>query len=511
MPAGDQLVTSRQRAGRPWQPMTLLCILALTLAPLATAAPADADVPLVNFVVRPDSKLVGGTWMLTGFDKATELVPTVLASGRISSAGTLVAAVPLTDLAGVASAYFEWSAVRAIDGSRGVSSVRTTGTTAAGIVDGVTLDLGAATVHDVPINDAAAAVPTTPPGRDDVNIASSPWAAMSTEPRLLPSVQGPALPFAPSPAPPPPPQTAGLLDGVKINDPCGMNPKCQDLDHPNPGGSGGTAGYNCSYRGGGMKYCVVAEQRYPLTPALRGFSQRPVGARDNFIVMSETGQDWDVGVRWAGGPFSAEGTLRREKTSSIEEGWPFRGDCWQNDPQPDSGRCDGDGGTVAALATDPWIWQRIRRESCAPSCVSDYYETLRQDGWGGGGQWGSRENLYYYEPPSLIAAGNYGIPTWYLPGGTVNRFTLESERTYVGAAFNIMPSGSFGSGTFSSNMTTKTLATVQNRISFRTDLPWMYRWWRYDGGRDPQHWEREFYSCEFNPRWSGSDCWDYGS
>jgi hypothetical protein len=495
-----------------WSIVACAVLLSGTLP--ARAASLGLDAPMVTFTVRADSALVGANWLLTGYDTDDEQLPTAVASGVVSAAGPLTFTVGLTALTSLTTAYYEWSALRGIDNAHGVLAIRTTGIARAALVTDAVIDLGTAISHDVPVNAAADAVPTTPGGYEDTNTAPSPWATGSTSAApTRQTVQGPGI------APLPPTtirpdtgvaddQTSGLIDTVKLSKQCKFQ-ICNDDAPPHPAGGG--AGYKCTWLGGGAKDCIVDDQMYPLTSALRGFSQRPNGARDTFVATVKTGQDWDTGTRYKAGPFEVSGKVHRERSGTLDETWPLRGDCWSPDqPGDDEGRCDGVGGTVAALGSDPWVWERHERQSCAPSCVSTYYEVLRQDGSGGGEQWGSRDNLYYNETPSAIAAGAYGHVGRYPPGAGVQRLVLASERTYIGASFNINPSGGYGSGGFDAGMTTTTLTEVQNRIEFRSDLPFMYQWWRYDCGCDANEWEREFYSCEFSEHYFGA-CNEYGS
>lgn len=379
------------------------------------------------------------------------------------------------------------------------------------------IGLGVARANVVPINAAADAVPTVAVG-DSLNIAANPWAPVpDAATDELPHVYKTSVSLKPSPTTPPgsvvtDPTTNGLLDGIKLDQSCHYTTKCINPDEPRPAPPPPSAGYNCTYEGGGQKRCLVEEELYPMQVALRGFSQRPAGARTTFAVEREAVVHWEYGVRYGYGSFSAEGVVERGKTAGTEETWPLRGDCWEPaDPGDDFASCDGVGGSRAATGTDPWVWQRWLREICNPGCSATYYEVLRQKAWGGGTQSGLSENLYYYERPSAIRAGAYGVPSAYPPGSSVKRFTLESQRSYIGATFNINPSGSFGRGSFSANMTNKTLERVVNRVEFRNDIDWIAAWYRYDGGVDSQPWEREFFSCEFAPGWGGSPCWTYGS
>lgn len=118
-----RLVFLRSHA-TPRRPVALVAASLLVFVGLAIPAGASLDVPSVMFTIRPDSALIGAGWLLNGYDAETELESTVVASGVVASTGPLTIAVPIVELTGLTPTHFEWSALRAIDRSRGLISVR---------------------------------------------------------------------------------------------------------------------------------------------------------------------------------------------------------------------------------------------------------------------------------------------------------------------------------------------------------------------------------------------------
>lgn len=499
-----------------------LALTCLGLVAGASQGGAQLVSDTLTFSATVDAAVAGGQWLLTTYGGADEELPITLAAGDVPADGILAIDVPLTAVTAATSRYFVLRALRALDHDHGRFASVSQGLLRDALVAGRIIDLGHAEAHDTLINEAQAALPTTPEGTFDPGTVPQqssgvPVATIAT----APTFGGPSVPLAVGDTSPPQTQSV-TLPPAKID--CDLAARCGGGDDPltRRGNARSDQSAKCSTQWYGTNDCMDAYWDYHGIRAFRGHAVRPIGANNTFKVLNSNAQKWDNGYRTSAGPFRLDGSTTRQMTASQEDGWPERGDCW-NPPTPGDRNCATDA-TEAKWGRDTWRWERHRVYYCSYSpsggqyCNSVTDERLRERSYDGGTEtpsYGSPGNNFWYEQPSRVDAGAYGAHAPYFQDSDSKR-SLENSVSYSNSAYlSINPPNGWGSAEFSSTMVNTTTRQTTNWIEFRNDLPWMGRWWRYDGGQaagGTEPWQREFWSCEWTPGWTGgTDCWPWGS
>jgi hypothetical protein len=122
------------------------------------------------------------------------------------------------------------------------------------------------------------------------------------------------------------------------------------------------------------------------------------------------------------------------------------------------------------------------------------------------------ETFYYYDRPSRINAGSDGAHAGYDPGA-LHTYTISSGASYSNAIdIDFSPGRGWGSGSFHGAMEHSSTSNISNAMEFRpaSQIPWIYRFYRYSTAAYPSSFPYEYYSCEFKSGWSGTPCSTYG-
>lgn len=258
---------------------------------------------------------------------------------------------------------------------------------------------------------------------------------------------------------------------------------------------------------------MVATRDIPWVTSLRGYSTRIWGAESTFSFTSSYSQRWGIGTRLRAGPFEYGGSKSSQTGSTSADTWPKRKDCIG---KPES--CSNDTrtrmGTLWETGRNTWTWERWLLRGCdyTGQCFDDYMERTYVSSVDGGTEWQTWNDgtakvftTNYLRNPTDVRAGKLGSGAEYARGATSKRITRQegSESTFGPGAVLTAGNSAWGMGEWAPSYTEENVQSMGNHYTFRDDEPYFGKWLRYDLNKE----NREYWTCEWAPGWTGSGCW----
>lgn len=490
-------------------------IAVLTLSGSSVAGSAEdrldapsALAPGLEVSVQLDAYARGGDWTLSTMagDNGTEGI--TLHTGFVATDGFLHLRVSPLEASKSTTGQYYLRAWKRLGTNQAHITSLSTGVAPEEIAQGIAVDFGSPRGQVVAIYDSPTAA---------ISQAPRCGSACSSSADLASQLQSPIPATNLVPATP-------VLGGARTENSSARRPT-PVVEPPSlaDGGGAGTrsVAVTTASNGCGIAFlgsdCIVSAHDIYGVRSFRGYSHRPSGARNVFRVEASNTQQWQNGHRFSAGPFTANGSTSRQKTITLIEDWPRRGDCWSVNTTYNDVDCSGTGRHFKT-GSDTWRWEKHLISSCFFGvCSFSTEEILREKSYDGGTQGdGPEEFVNYYAHPDDIEAGRWGSRAVYGPGFRTS-VTLDQSVTYGnGAEITVGYPEAFSSASFSSDVTNSTAQKVHNMTEFRNDLPWFTqpggplpheagKWYRYD---NKTSWRWEYYSCKWASGWVGStNCW----